>query len=207
MNLKGTISLVITLCFPLLIYSSIYQNKTKNEIDSSKVDHSKLYEVTETITMPFGSSKITYTVRNKNLINTNDLGPNNTRVIKEKTANKTAAIDNNLNPSSNNINEDTSMVISSKKSSKTIAIDPLETYERMIDKGIKSIDIYKKLGDSYFYKNDYMKASKYYEALFKMTNDLIPEYYFRYSHALMNIGQAEKSADLEEKYKTLTAKQ
>lgn len=208
MKLKVTISIIVTLCFPLLIHSSTYQNDSKNETNSNKDDNSKLYEVTETITMPFGSSKITYTVSNKKLINTHDLGPNNTRVIKEKGVHKTASsIENNLNPSGNKSISGSTIVINDKKNSKTITIDPLETYERMIDKGIKSADIYKKLGDSYFYKGDYVKASKYYEALFKMTNALTPDYYFRYSQSLMNIGQAEKSAELLEKYKILTAKQ
>jgi len=77
----------------------------------------------------------------------------------------------------------------------------------MVDKGVKSIDLFKKLGDYYFYKNDYVKATKYYEALFKMTNEVNPDYYFRYSNALNNIGKKVLSEELLEKYKTLTAKQ
>lgn len=212
MKLRVTLSIVIICLFcPLFMYSNndVFQINSNSVDKNSNENENKVYEVTEIINMPFGSSKITYTVSNKNLINTNDLGPDNVRIIKEKTIHKIKTIHNpsETKTSGKTSNEDFNTKISTIKNTKTITIDLLETYERMVGKGIKSIDIFMKLGDFYFYKNDFVKATKYYEALFKMTNEVNPDYYFRYSNALNNIGKKVLSEELLEKYKTLTAKQ
>lgn len=207
--MKVRIAIVVIIFFKYnWLYSNLlYQDNKKNTISHSLDDKNIWYEVTETINMPFGKSIIVYTVSNKNLISTNDLGPNNTRVIVEKSKPKKEIDSPKINSNTINNTSIDSNTNNEKKVTKTVNVSPFETYERMVEKGIKSIDIFKSLGDSYFYKNEYVKAIKYYEALFKMTHDLEPEYYFRYSNALKNMGQIASSEELLEKYKLLIAKQ
>lgn len=207
MKVRIAIVVIILFKYSWLYSNLLYQENKKNTISPSLDDKNTRYEVTETINMPFGKSIIVYTVSNKNLISTNDLGPNNTRVIVEKSKTKKGIDSPKVNSNTVNTTSIDSNASNEKKETKTVNVSPLETYERMVEKGVKSIDIFKSLGDSYFFKNEYVKAIKYYEALFKMTHDLEPEYYFRYSNALKNMGQIASSEGLLEKYKLLIAKQ
>ncbi|MGL3001845.1 tetratricopeptide repeat protein [Flavobacterium sp. RSSB_23] len=207
MKVRIAIVVIILFKYSWLYSNLLYQDNKKNTISPSLDDKNKWYEVTETINMPFGKSIIVYTVSNKNLISTNDLGPNNTRVIVEKSKTKKGIDNPKVNSNTVNTTSIDSNTSNEKKETKTVNVSPFETYERMVEKGVKSIDIFKSLGDSYFFKNEYVKAIKYYEALFKMTHDLEPEYYFRYSNALKNMGQIASSEELLEKYKLLIAKQ
>ncbi|VXB86161.1 conserved hypothetical protein [Flavobacterium sp. 9R] len=210
MKVRIAIVVIIFLKYSWLYSNLIYQENKNNTTSSSFDDKIIWYEVTETTNMPFGKSTIIYTVSNKNLISTNNLGPNNTRVVIEKSKSKAKKeIDSHKTNSSLNTNTSTdgNLITSEKKAIKTVYINPIETYERMAEKGIKSVEIFKSLGDSYYYKNEYAKAIKYYEALFKMTHDLNAEYYLRYSNALKNMGQISYSEEIFEKYKLLIAKQ
>jgi tetratricopeptide (TPR) repeat protein len=202
--------IVLVLFYPLFMRSNcIYQIKPSKFCDSIKGDKTILYEVTETINMTFGGRRVSYTVSDRNLINTNYLGPNNTRVIKEKVVYKTKTRYSSFDYGvvSQELNSNFNIAANEKESLKTIAINPLDTYERMVNKGFKSVEILKKLGDSYFYKNEYVKASKYYEALFKITNNINSEYYFRYSQSLKSIGQYEQSEELLKRCVMLKSKQ
>ena len=62
-------------------------------------------------------------------------------------------------------------------SEKYIYIHLIKTYERIAEKGCKSIAIFQKLGDAYFFDGDYVKAVKWYGELFNMTTDLDFEYF------------------------------
>lgn len=63
-------------------------------------------------------------------------------------------------------------------------VDAIQTYERIFAKGYKSQDMLQKLGDSYYYKGDLTNAAKWYGELFAFTQDVAPEYYYRYAHSL-----------------------
>lgn len=93
---------------------------------------------------------------------------------------------------------------------KYVFIDTIKTYERVAEKGYKSIDMFKKMGDGYFLNSQLDKAVRWYCELFNMTNKLESEYYFRYSESLKSIGDNEeadkiielfnlKSKDIKEK--------
>ncbi|MGL2986929.1 tetratricopeptide repeat protein [Flavobacterium sp. RSSA_27] len=211
-----TIILEILLLFNSFILNSrvIFQiNKEKNDSlinDENEKRYSHIYEVTEKINMNFGASKITYTVSNSNLINKYDLGPNNSRTIKVRTlVSKISQLKKIATFSFNNTSflNTQSSNIKTYQHDESIYIDPLETFERLSNNGITSIEIYKKLGDSYFYKNDYAEAIKYYSALIKVATKLEAEYYFRYGQSLKKVGQLEKSNEILEKYKKIIAGQ
>jgi outer membrane protein OmpA-like peptidoglycan-associated protein len=73
-------------------------------------------------------------------------------------------------------------------------VDAIKTYERVYEKGYKSKDMLEKLGDSYYFKADLDNAAKWYKELFDFTQDMTPEYYYRYAQSLKAI-QDYKTAD------------
>ena len=85
------------------------------------------------------------------------------------------------------------------KIDKHIYINVIETYERIAEKGGKSIDIFKKIADANFFKEDFEKAAKWYTELFKITAELDPEYYERFAFALNSIGKKEKANEIKNK--------
>lgn len=91
-----------------------------------------------------------------------------------------------------------------KVKSGSIVINVIETYERVADKGFKSIYIFKELGNNFYFKNDLVKAVKFYEELFEMTTDLDPVFYFRYGDALKKTGKVKKGEALIEKFNKLS---
>jgi outer membrane protein OmpA-like peptidoglycan-associated protein len=74
-------------------------------------------------------------------------------------------------------------------------VDAIKTYERIFEKGYKSVDMLQKLGDSYYFKAELENAAKWYTELFSLTQDVAPEYYYRYSQSLKAIKDYAK-ADL-----------
>jgi tetratricopeptide (TPR) repeat protein len=83
-------------------------------------------------------------------------------------------------------------------------IDAIKTYERVAEKGYKSADIFKKLGNSYYYNAELDQAAKWYGELFAMTQDVEPEYYYRYAQSLRFTGQNDKADAMLEKFNQLS---
>ncbi|MFV7237003.1 MULTISPECIES: tetratricopeptide repeat protein [Flavobacterium] len=83
-------------------------------------------------------------------------------------------------------------------------IDAIKTYERVAEKGYKSTDMFKKLGNSYYYNAELDQAAKWYGELFTMTQDVEPEYYYRYAQSLRAIGQNDKADEMLEKFNQLS---
>lgn len=77
-------------------------------------------------------------------------------------------------------------------------IDPLKTYERVIEKGYKSVDMLKKIGNAYYFNEELDKAAKWYQELFSMSTitDLEPEYYFRYARSLKSINKNDEANEM-----------
>ncbi|MES2544281.1 MAG: OmpA family protein [Bacteroidota bacterium] len=80
-----------------------------------------------------------------------------------------------------------------KKYSRYAYIDAIKTYEVVANKGYKSVDMFQKLGNAFYFNAELEKAAKWYAALFAMTTDFEPEYYYRYSQALKSIGEYAKA--------------
>ncbi|WP_029273649.1 OmpA family protein [Flavobacterium sp. KJJ] len=72
-------------------------------------------------------------------------------------------------------------------------VDAIKAYERVAEKGYKSEDMFKKLGNSYYFNSDFEGAAKWYGELFAMNTAVEPEYYYRYGQSLKSIGQTEKA--------------
>ncbi len=77
-----------------------------------------------------------------------------------------------------------------------LSINVIETYKRVAEKGYESTEILTTIADSYYFKNEFKDAQKYYEKLFKKhANDVDREYFYRYSIALRYENET-KAADL-----------
>lgn len=83
-----------------------------------------------------------------------------------------------------------------KKYDQYAYIDAIETYERIAAKGYKSIDLFQKLGNSYYFNAKLEKAAKWYGELFAMTQEVDREYYYRYAQCLKSIGNYSKAAEM-----------
>lgn len=91
-----------------------------------------------------------------------------------------------------------------KKNETFANIDALKTYERVAEKGYKSVDMFKKLGNAYYYNSELDKAAKWYGELFALTQDVEPEYYYRYAQSLKALGQNEKADAMLKKFTQLS---
>ena len=85
----------------------------------------------------------------------------------------------------------------------TVVVNVIETYERVAKKGYKSVDMFQKIADSYFFKDDMVTAVFWYEKLFGLTDKLDPVYYFRYGSALQKVGKVGKGEKMMEKFNQL----
>jgi outer membrane protein OmpA-like peptidoglycan-associated protein len=79
-------------------------------------------------------------------------------------------------------------------------VDAIKTYERVADKGYKSEELFKKLGNAYYFNAQLENAAKWYGELFAMTTDLEPEYYYRYASSLRSIGENDKANEMMAKF-------
>lgn len=79
-------------------------------------------------------------------------------------------------------------------------INIIKTYEIVAKKGYKSVTLFKKLGDNFYFNNEMDKAAKWYKELFAMNDDLDIELYYRYSNALKAVGQEENAKNLMKKF-------
>jgi tetratricopeptide (TPR) repeat protein len=220
----------------------------------------KYYHVVEIINMQFGGYTTTYDVTDAKLIRTNDLGPNNIRIVTPKFTDGEQLADLKLKKATPKFTDrkqldglklkkatpkftdpkqlddlelkiitpksadrkqleaiklraDTLKAIGKpsdfkisetpKKKEVNAYIDIIKTYERISEKGYKSIDMLKKIGNAYFFNDELDKAAKIYTELFKMSSDLEPEYYYRFSLSLKSIGENNKANQMLKKFNEL----
>lgn len=71
---------------------------------------------------------------------------------------------------------------------KYVYVDTIKTYERVAEKGYRSVEMFKKMGDSYYFNSELNKAARWYCELFYMTYKLESIYLFRYAESLNAIG-------------------
>jgi len=128
------------------------------------------YHVEERINMNFGGTITTYNVPSLDMVNNSNLGENNTRVVTPKYAKvrvKSVAvsslINNNSKPeviiTSSEVKPITPAVVNTEISNAAVgtgkdhvSIDVVSTYERIMDKGYKSVDMLIKVADRHFLK-------------------------------------------------------
>ncbi len=80
-----------------------------------------------------------------------------------------------------------------KKYDQLAYIDAIKVYEKVVEKGHESQDLYQHLGDAYYFNAQYTKAIQSYGQLINKYPNQAPEYYFRYAIALKSEGKYELS--------------
>lgn len=189
------------------------QTATDLTIDKNNIPKKmkvKYYHVEEIVPLRFGGHTTTYTVSKENLIQTYYLGLNGKRIVTpvyvESPENETVSLE-----SSNTLvkleNAKISITDTPKKADNYAYIDIIKTYERVSDKGYESIDMLKKVANSYFFSDEFEKAEKCYAKLFAKTSDLEPEFYYRYAITLKAMGKNDLSNEYLKKYNLLSTDQ
>jgi len=84
-------------------------------------------------------------------------------------------------------------------------INAINTYERIVEKGFTSPDILKKLGNSYYFNAELEQSEKWYGQLFAMTEEVEPEYFFRYAQSLKAVGNYTKAEEIMVKFNKASA--
>ena len=80
-------------------------------------------------------------------------------------------------------------------------IDAREVYLKVVEDGYKSAEIYKRLGDTYYYNSEYKSASKWYSKLMnEFPDDIEPEYYYRGAQSLKSEGAYVESDNIMKLY-------
>ncbi|MFH7014415.1 OmpA family protein [Flavobacterium sp. FlaQc-52] len=82
------------------------------------------------------------------------------------------------------------------------AYDAIKTHERVAKKGYKSEDMFKKLGNSYYFNSEFEGAAKWYSELFAMNTNVESEYYYRYAQSLKSTGQMDKANRILDEFDT-----
>ena len=75
-------------------------------------------------------------------------------------------------------------------------VDAIKIYERLYEKGYKSEDMMRKLGNSYYFSANYELAAKWYKELFSIKKKQDPEYYYRYAQTLKSINQIDLANEM-----------
>ena len=78
-----------------------------------------------------------------------------------------------------------------------------EVLLEVANKGYKSVDLFQKLGNSFYFRNEMQEASKWYGELMALEEVIEPEYYFRYALALKGIKDYEESDKWMKKFNEL----
>lgn len=73
-------------------------------------------------------------------------------------------------------------------------------YEKVANKGYKSVELFEKLGNVYFFNSLYAEANKWYTELFALQKEVESIYYYRYSQTLKYSGDNKKADDYLAKF-------
>lgn len=110
-----------------------------------------------------------------------------------------------LNVFSINSYAQTKATAADKKYNSYAYFDAIKTYEKEVDRGNKSIEMFQKLGNAYYFNSEFEKAAKWYGELFAMNTDLNAEYFYRYAQSLKSIGENEKANEMLQKFSQKSA--
>ncbi|WP_223552029.1 OmpA family protein [Aestuariivivens sp. NBU2969] len=73
-------------------------------------------------------------------------------------------------------------------------IKTTEVLLKVAEKGYRSVELFKKLANSYYFNNNLKEAAKWYGYLMRMKDPTLdPEYYFRYAQSLKGIEEYEEA--------------
>jgi outer membrane protein OmpA-like peptidoglycan-associated protein/tetratricopeptide (TPR) repeat protein len=100
----------------------------------------------------------------------------------------------------NTIAQTTSIKYANDKYEKYAYVDAIKVYESVANKGYKDEKMFQRLGNSYYFNGELIKALKWYDQLFAINEQQEPEYLYRYAQCLKSGGNYAKSDTMLEKF-------
>lgn len=82
--------------------------------------------------------------------------------------------------------------------------DAITYYLQAIEEGATSVEMYKKLGDAYYFNSDLAKANQIYTILFDTEKPEDPEYFFRYAQTLKAVEKYGESDRVMAEFRSMT---
>lgn len=79
-------------------------------------------------------------------------------------------------------------------------VKTIDVLQKVVDKGYKSVDLFQKLGNSYYFNNKMENAAKWYGELMSLDEKIDAEYYFRYAQSLKSLEKYTESDDWMSKF-------
>ena len=83
--------------------------------------------------------------------------------------------------------------IADKKYNDLAYFDAISIYEKVARNGYKSVELFERLGNCYYFNSDFDNGVKWYEQLFKLSQNVEKEYYYRFAQSLKSIGKYDKA--------------
>ncbi|WP_405383418.1 OmpA family protein [Maribacter sp. LLG6340-A2] len=81
----------------------------------------------------------------------------------------------------------------------------IDIYKKVLDKGFVSVDLLRKLGNSYYYNAEYPEAAETFKRLVaEYENEASPEDYFKYAQTLKSLGDYDTSETIMNKFIEVT---
>lgn len=96
--------------------------------------------------------------------------------------------------------QEKSLLKADQKFQKEQYIEAIKIYEQLAKKGVASIEIYQRLGDSYYFNANYEKAFVWYQKLYELNANCSSEYLYRYAQCLKSTGNYDQAKTILGKY-------
>jgi hypothetical protein len=84
----------------------------------------------------------------------------------------------------------------SENTAKSVDVNVVNTYEKVLDKGYRSIDMLRKVADKSYFDGNLTAAVKYYGELLEMDATVEAVCYYRYAQSLKGLGEMEKADEM-----------
>jgi outer membrane protein OmpA-like peptidoglycan-associated protein len=96
--------------------------------------------------------------------------------------------------------QEKALIKADQKFQKEQYIEAIKIYEQLAKKGVASIEIYQRLGDSYYFNANYEKAFVWYQKLYELNANCSSEYLYRYAQCLKSTGNYDQAKTILGKY-------
>lgn len=84
-------------------------------------------------------------------------------------------------------------------------VEAIKIFEKVAEKGYKSVELFEKLGNSYYYSGDLEKACQWYSQLYAMKKELPKETLYKYAQSLKSTGKYEEANTIMQRFSAMSA--
>lgn len=82
--------------------------------------------------------------------------------------------------------------------------DALEIYLEVANTGFRSIELFEKTGDCYYFRGELDYAYQWYNKLFSLGKKVDPEYYYRYAQTLKFVGKIDQADEKMQEFANMS---